>query len=262
MAETTTLTAVWNPEGRQDLIPEDPRGFAWARIEGDKVYFLSNAFFTCKDYMTEMLVENAEDLTTSPENRGVWRKRFLWWAGKTIDWDHTTIARSVGGMWDQNFHLFQAYEKELGLEPTKVFKVTNYPHLRVLQGDKWWQTTTIHNSLYCSWIRNMASPKIMKSLDDPSGLDGYLFTSPFIKKRIFKLPLALQKLSVSQVRNSASKLGMHGMNGHFYLFSSRPIVRRNDTVYGEQLEKIDPTLFLSEAEHAATMKSIYGTGYL
>ena len=258
MSETKTLTAVWNPEGRTDLIPQDPRGFAWARIEGDKVYFLSNAFYVCKDYMAEMLVENAEDQALPPETRGKELKKFSWWEGKTIDWDHTTIARSVGGKWDKNFTLFQDYEKSLGLEPTKVFKVKNYPTLRVLQGDKWWQTTTIHNSLYCSWIRNMSSPEIMKSLDDPNGMDGFLYKSPWIKDRIFQLPLALQKLSVSQVRNSKTKLLMHGKNGHYHLFTSRPTVRHADTVYGEQLEKIDPTLFLSAEQHAAQMKSIYG----
>ena len=104
----------------------------------------------------------------------------------------------------------------------------------------------------------MSSPEIMKSLDDPNGMDGFLYKSPWIKDRIFQLPLALQKLSVSQVRNSKTKLLMHGKNGHYHLLTSRPQVRRLETVYGEQLEKIDPTLFLSEEQHAAQMKSIYG----
>lgn len=191
---------------------------AFAKITGDTAELLYTPT-TCKDYMTDTLSLEEEGNKTYG---GFWGFK-----GPTVH-ENTVIAISDGSLLKDNILLFQEYELSLGLEPVQLFE-TQYDHWVVLKADKWWSTTTIHLSLFLSWMRNLNQEKV-DTLEEAKR-DGYISTKV---KQCLELPKALMKLNITIKRNAPSQNGMHSMNGHHFLITTTN-QHREKTTYGPQL---------------------------
>ncbi len=204
-----------------------PRHFAYAKFTDENTVNVLHGSTGCKDYMTDALVAIDEERTP--------HQMYFPFRGP-IETEHTVIAFRCARAFLENFPLFQQWELSIGITPTEVF-TTQLEDVVVLKADKWWMTTTVHLSLFLSWLRNLSWDKVSK-LGELCG-DQYIF---FNTEKCLRLGTALTKLTgVTIKRNAPDYVGMHSLNGHYTVLMLHAV--RKGLTYGPALAEIDPDLF-------------------
>jgi hypothetical protein len=193
----------------------------------DRTARARTALQVCKDYMTDTLVYVEEGY----KEQGV----YFNYQGP-ITTDRTTFVFRISPNFLPNVEMFQEYERSLELTPTEIHTTQNAGYILV-EGDPWWMKTTIHLSLYLSWMRNCSISGISKTLEELTA-EPYIFSH---MPHIMRLPEALKKLNITIKRNAPSRDLMHSINGHHSLLSIPQM--RSTMTYGKQLFEINPVLF-------------------
>jgi hypothetical protein len=215
----------------RDMAPQHgATRWALAQIEGDKVYQLCIAT-SCKDYITDAVVWCEEG---PPED---FPSNFKFYGD--YDQENTTLIVK-GSHYEHNRHLLNKWEEEFGLK-TSVWLPTDDEDRQVLVADKFWQTTTIHLSLFLSMTRNINTQTLLSSLVDEEGADYYVKGD--VADSCLRLPGVLKQLVIGRKRNAPNKDSyMHSCNGHYCMLTNTAL--RRQLFYTDQLYKIDPTIFI------------------
>ncbi len=208
--------------------------WALAQVEEDQAYQLCIAT-SCKDYLTDAIVWCEEGQPAHyPTNFQFYGE---------YDKENTTLLVRSPNHCNINNHLLNKWEESLGLKQTEWLATDDSSWL-LLRADKYWQTTTLHLSLFLSALRQINTDIILNTLDSKDGAD-YYFREDGAGwgARCMKLALTLKGLVVDRKRNAPEfDSYMHSCNGHYCQLSNANL--RNQLYYTKQLLKLDPTIFI------------------
>lgn len=201
----------------------NPSKFQFAMVEGDTVFPLHDPI-KCRDFLNDTLVWLEE---------GFIRPIYGFKYKGPIDTEKTTFRLTRCDKVPSNIEKLNAFEVELGLEPTQLIEVKGGS--LVSQGDKWWMSTTLHLSWYTQALRHINYPlTILEAVSGESliqSLDG----------KFWQIPAALRKLTLTIKRNAPNIDEMHDLNGFHTMMTASQI--RNKLTYGPQLMAKSPELF-------------------
>lgn len=211
----------------------------FGKIAGERAVAL-HQLEACKDYLTDHICYEEKG-----KIQHSWLGNFNYVRDKTI-----LVWREKDGFLQYNLSLLQEYEKELGITPT-VVHTTNNEQFIVTEGDPFWQTTTIHLSMYLSLIRNCRVSYKITDLWGKHG-DPYVFD---VAEKLKKLPYALMELKVDRKQNAPDHGEMHSRNGHWCLLTQGHLLE--ELHYYPQLKDICPEL-LPDPNAAAPDENDFG----
>ena len=193
-----------------------PCTFAFAFVR-DNVVFPQHQLVKCRDFLNDTLVWDEE------KTKGrIWGYTF---AGP-YEKNKTSLYMEDAAAMPKNLHLLNAFEDELGVSHTKVFDCGDKGHL--IEGDSFWQLTTIHLSWYTQVLRWLTYPDLAGRSDTRSEV-------MMNTKGFWDLPKQLKNYKITIKRNAPAISGMHDHNG-FYTFLTNKYIRSKLT-YGQQFKE-------------------------
>lgn len=181
---------------------ERPCRFAFPiKVEGG--YEISHLPVLCRDFLNDTLVWKAKETPGGTIYGYKYRGKITKSKTRLMIEDHGNLV--------ENIVFLNKIEKENDIPLTKIIPLETGEV--IVEGDKWWMSTTVHFSWLTSLLRWLTHDNKVKSWDD---VNYDSFANKYMND-FKKLPAALKRLKVTKVAGASDTAlsAMHKYNGWF-----------------------------------------------